>query len=264
MLKTTKDSQLVDGMMASFGADNLMRDFKPSGTEYALALRLTGKFKSAFPDGRPADAKADEAKPGEKAASVGPSLKESQGEGVVILVGDSDMLADQFALRQRQTIFGPMGYELANGNLTLAQNLVDQLGSDNNLIQVRSRAELNRPFTRIETMRAKAEESSQVKIKEFEDSLQETRQKVNELQSKKEQGQQRFILSPEQQAELEKLKKKETEVNVQLKQERKNLTRDITAMENTIKWGNIVGMPLVVALSGIGLAVYKRKRTSAK
>jgi hypothetical protein len=49
-----------------------------------------------------------------------------------------------------------------------------------------------------------------------------------------------------------------------LKLERKKLTHDINSLENTIKWGNIVGMPALVALSGIGLAVFKRKRTSAK
>ena len=261
LLKTTKDSQLVDGMMATFSGENIIKDFKPSGTEYPLAIRLTGKFKTAFPDGKPKDAK-EESKPADQ--PTGETLKETKSDGVVVLFGDADMLGDQFALRQRQTVFGPMGYEPANGNLVLAQNLVDQLGGDNNLISVRSRAALDRPFTRIKALEAKAQESYQSKIKEFEQSLQETKQKINELQSTKEQGQQRFILSPEQQAELEKFKKKEVEVNVQLKQERKRLTHDINALENSLKWSSIIGMPALVALSGIGLAIFKRKRTSAK
>jgi ABC-type uncharacterized transport system involved in gliding motility auxiliary subunit len=256
LLKSTKDSELVDGMMASFSSDNIMKEFKPSGTEYALAIRLTGKFKTAFPDGPP---NADTNK-----SAAAESLKETKGDTSVVLFGDADMLYDQFALRQRQTIFGPMGYEPANGNLILAQNLVDQFAGDDNLISVRSRATLDRPFTRIKTMETQAQESYQSRINEFEKSLQETQQKVNELQSKKGQGEQRFILSPEQQAELDKLKKQEVEVNIQLKAERKKLTHDINALENTLKWGNIVAMPAVVALSGIALAIFKRKRTSAK
>jgi ABC-type uncharacterized transport system involved in gliding motility auxiliary subunit len=55
LLKTTKDSALVDGMMASLSEDSALKDFKASGTEYALAVRLTGKFKSAFPNGKPED-----------------------------------------------------------------------------------------------------------------------------------------------------------------------------------------------------------------
>ncbi len=147
--------------------------------------------------------------------------------------------------------------------MNLAQNFVEQLTGDNNLISVRSRATLNRPFTRIRAMQAHAQEAYQSKIKELEGSLQETQQRVNELQRNKEKGQ-RFILSPEQQTELENFKKKEADVRVQLKQVRKNLAHDIDSMENRLKWGNIIGMPLVVALSGIGIAVFKRKRTSAK
>ena len=30
LLKTTKDSQLVDGMMASFSGENILKDFKPA------------------------------------------------------------------------------------------------------------------------------------------------------------------------------------------------------------------------------------------
>ena len=33
-----------------------MKDFKPSGKEQALSLRLTGKFKTAFPNGDPSQA----------------------------------------------------------------------------------------------------------------------------------------------------------------------------------------------------------------
>jgi len=35
-------------------------------------------------------------------------------------------------------------------------------------------------------------------------------------------------------------------------------------MENRLKWINIAAMPVVVRLTGITLAVYKRKRTAAK
>jgi hypothetical protein len=53
-------------------------------------------------------------------------------------------------------------------------------------------------------------------------------------------------------------------VKKQLKEERKKLRRDIDSLENRVKWFNIAAMPLLVSASGIGLAFYKRKRTSAK
>jgi len=49
-----------------------------------------------------------------------------------------------------------------------------------------------------------------------------------------------------------------------LKQVRKNLRRDVDSLEDRLKWVNILAMPFIVSLSGIGLAVYKRKRTAAK
>jgi hypothetical protein len=49
-----------------------------------------------------------------------------------------------------------------------------------------------------------------------------------------------------------------------LKDERKKLRRDIDSLENRLKWANIAAMPVLVSLSGLGLAFYKRKRTAAK
>src|SRR5437667_403796 len=74
----------------------------------------------------------------------------------------------------------------------------------------------------------------------------------------------RVPLAPEQQAEVENFRKTEAQVKIKLKEERKKLRRDIDALENRLKWFNIAAMPLVVSASGLTLAFYKRKRTSAK
>jgi hypothetical protein len=49
-----------------------------------------------------------------------------------------------------------------------------------------------------------------------------------------------------------------------LKDERKKLRRDIDSLEGRLKWFNIAAMPVIVSLSGLTLAFYKRKRTGAK
>ena len=266
LLKTTKNSQLIDKIMAQFGGGD--KDFKASDKEYALAIRLTGKFKTAFPDGKPGEKSAEKKDEAEKKEDKKPetkpdnSLKESTTDGVVILVGDSDMIFDPVCV-QVQNIFGQKIVIPQNGNLNLAQSMVEQLAGDSNLIGVRSRATLNRPFTVVKRMEEKAQESYRSKIKELETSLSETQQKVNELQRTKEKGQ-RFILSPEQQQELAKFRQKEAEAKKELKQVRKNLRREVDSLENRLKWINIAAMPVIVSLSGIALAVYKRKRTAAK
>lgn len=263
LLKSTKESQLVDGFMAHLSGENIVKEFKPSGMTQNLAVRLTGKFKTAFPDGKPEEKKDEEKKDEAKKDEAKEEwLKEGKGENSVILVGDADLIYDSFAIRQIQSPFGTLSM-LMNGNLNFAQNAVEQFTGDNNLITVRSRAVQNRPFTLVKQMQAEAEARYRSRIKELEESLADTQRQLNELQQKKEKGQ-RFILSPEQQAALENFRKKEAEVKIQLKEERKKLRRDIDSLERRLKWFNIAAMPLVVSASGLALAFFKRKRTSAK
>jgi ABC-type uncharacterized transport system involved in gliding motility auxiliary subunit len=260
LLKSTTDSGFVEGFLANISPESAMKDFKSSGKEQVLALRLTGKFKTAFPDGKPGETKPDDAKTEAKKPSD--SLKESKGESTVILVGDSDMIADNFTVQETQTPFGNLRRQL-NANLNFVQNAVEQLAGDNNLIGVRSRATLNHPFTLVKKMEAQADERFRGKVQELEASLQETQAKVSELQQNKDKSQ-RFILSPEQAAELEKFRKKEAEARVDLKKTQKDLRHEVDQLENHVKGWNIFAMPLAVTACGILLAVYKRKLTAAK
>jgi ABC-type uncharacterized transport system involved in gliding motility auxiliary subunit len=270
LLKSTKESQLVDGFMANLSGENVMKDFKPSGTQYALAVRLTGKFKTAFPNGKPEDKKDDEKKDAEKKADdksadkkPDDSLKEGKQDNTVILVGDADMLYDNVALRQIQSPFGVMSMAM-NGNLNFAQNAVELMTGDNSLITVRSRATLNRPFTRIQAMETAANEKFQSEIKRLESSRDDAQRRINELQQQKKDKDQRFILSPEQTTELLKLRKEEAESRKRLKQVQKDFRKEVVSLQTEIKWINILAVPLAVAASGIVIAIVKRRKTSAK
>jgi ABC-type uncharacterized transport system involved in gliding motility auxiliary subunit len=258
LAKTSTQSQLIEKMMAQMGGEQTVQNFAPSGKEYTLALRLSGKFKTAFPDGKPADPATDKnaVKPVEN------SLKASTAETSVILVGDSDWLYDPLCV-QVQNFFGQRIAQPINGNLNLAQSIVEQLSGDDNLIAVRSRATLNRPFTKVKKMQARAEDNYRSKIKDLEANLATTQQRIDQLQQNKEQGQ-RFILSPEQQQEIERFRKEEANAKKELKEVRKSLRRDIDSLENRLKWVNIAGMPFLVTVTGVSLAFFKRKRTAAK
>jgi ABC-type uncharacterized transport system involved in gliding motility auxiliary subunit len=271
LIKSSKKSQLVEPMMAQMSGEEIIKSFSESGTEQPLAIRLTGKFKTAFPEGKPkaAEPKADEPpKPEEKKEDkpAEESLKESAQENAVVLVGDADMIQDQIAVTEAMNPFGGQRMVMPqNGNLAFAQGAVEQLSGDNNLITVRSRASRERPFKVVKEMQANAESNYRSKIKDLEASLAEAQKKLNELQrSKASEGGQRFILSPEQQKEIENFRKKETDVKKELKQERKKLRTDIDSLENRIKWMNIAGMPALVAASGVLLAMSQRKRQAAR
>ena len=53
LLKSTKESELVDGLMAGMGGDSILSGFKAGGVNYKLAVRLTGQIQDGVP-GRPA------------------------------------------------------------------------------------------------------------------------------------------------------------------------------------------------------------------
>ena len=265
LLRSSKDSQLVDAMLANRSGENTIQDFKPSGVNYNLAIRLTGKFKTAFPDGAPQDKKDDksegEKKPDEK--KPGDSLKETKGDNAVVLFGDADMLYDPFTMRRIDSPFGAMQMAM-NANLNLAQNIIEQMTGDSNLIAIRSRATLNRPFTRMKEMEAAANERFQSEIKRLKDSADEAQRKVNEMQAQKKDKDQRFILSPEQRAELEKLRKEEVDTRKRLKQVQKDLRKEVVSLQTRLKWVNILAVPLAVTASGIIIAIVNRRKTSAK
>ncbi|HVU27338.1 MAG TPA: Gldg family protein [Verrucomicrobiae bacterium] len=256
LLKSTTDSELADAFMANMSGDEILQNFKSGGVQYPLAIELTGKFKTAFPDGKPAEGTNAVAKTSEK------FLKESAATNTVILVGDADMLANDFSLRIQDTPFGTMAMAL-NGNLNFAENAIEQLAGGSNLIAVRSRAVADRPFTVIKKMEAQAQTEYQSKIKDLQDSLQDTQQRLSELQQAKGNNQ-RYILSPEQQAEVENFQKKEASVKSDLRKLQKDLRRDVNSLQTRVEWMNIAAMPIVVSVFGVCLAAWKRKRTSAQ
>jgi gliding motility-associatede transport system auxiliary component len=261
LIHSSPESELVEGVTASIAAEQITKDFKAAGVDYAMAVRLTGKFKTAFPDGPP-KAAADDKDAG-KDQSKETQLKESKTDGVVILVADSDMLADQVCVQVRNF----MGYRVVqpiNGNLNLLQSLVEQLSGDSDLISLRSRASLNRPFTRLKEMEAKAGREFEDQLKELETKKSETERKISELQSAKAGNDQKFILSPEQQKELVNYQATVAEANKNLKLTRKKLRKETDSLEFWTKVANIGAMPVLVAVTGIVLAFYKRKRTAAQ
>jgi len=267
LLHTTRDSQLIDSFMAQMGGggQKTLEEFKPTDKEMTLALRLTGKFKTAFPDGKPSteEKKDDTDKENKDQSKDKPkedSLNEGKSENVVYLVGDADLMYDNFSVR-KLPFFGIV--QPFNGNLTFVQSLVEQMAGDSDLIGVRSRASIRRPFLVVEQMRAKAQRAYQDKIAKFEKEVQEAQTRISEIQNKKE-GNQRFILSKEAQAELRSLQEKQAKANKDLRNLRKELRQEEESLQNRLKWLNIAAMPLAVTLAGLVLAGIRRKKTVAR
>jgi len=262
LMHTSPLVNLVDNADAMKRGEEAVRGFKPDGKELALAVRLSGKFKTAFPDGRPAPKDDGKGKPPAPAADAGPALKEAKEDNTVVLIGDTDLLNDGAAVQIRE-IFGQRVAIPINGNLALIQALVEQLAGDPDLIGLRGRATAARPFTVVKQMEAEAAQAYLGKIKGLEESLDETRKKLESLQKTKGPSAAGAILTPEQQAEIENFRKRATETRRELKDVRRELRSETEALEFWTKVVNIGAMPLLVAIAGLAIALVRRRRRAA-
>jgi ABC-type uncharacterized transport system involved in gliding motility auxiliary subunit len=250
LVKSSPDSDLVDTLIASGGSQQILENFKSSHMEYPLAVRLTGKFRTAFPDGRPADSGANVSDPHQ--------LKQAAHDGEVVLVSDSDLLNDHVSVRM-QEVMGHRVVSPINGNLNFVQSLVEELAGDDNLISSRSRANMDHPFTRVKTMEASAGKQLQAKVQDLEREQLGMDKKIKELQASGE-GNQSTILSPDQQQELATYQQSMAGINHELEQVRQKLRKDTEALEFKTKVINIGAMPLLVALSGVVLAIVRTRQ----
>lgn len=254
LIKSSPNSMLVDNANASRSGDGATKGFIPTGNALPLAMRLTGKFKTAFPGG---------VKDKDKPVPGTPNLRESAAENSVILVGDVDLLADGAAV-DVQEVFGRKIVVPSNGNLALALGMVGQVAAGDDLTSLRSRTAPFRPLTVVRELEAEAQKQYFGKIQSLEEEVQKTTAKLQELQKTRTgaAGKSVQILSPEQQAELERFRKTVTESRIALKEVRKNLRQDAESLVFWTKVTNIALMPLLVALAGLLVAFLRRRRVA--
>jgi ABC-type uncharacterized transport system involved in gliding motility auxiliary subunit len=255
LVKSSPNSMLVDNIVSTVSGDAAMKGFLPENKERPLALRLTGKFKTAFPKGK---SEMDPKKA--PAAKADASLKESAAENSVILVADVDMLNDGAAV-DVQEVFGRRIVVPSNGNLAFAQSMVEQFSSGDALTSLRSRAASFRPLTVVRQMEAEAQKQYFGRLKALEDEVQKTTAKLQELQKARGAGAKSAqLMTPEQQLEIENFKKRVTETRKELKELRKNLRQDAEALVFWTKVANIALIPLLVILLGLAVFFVKRRR----
>ena len=259
LISSSDQAKLVDGMSSQFNGEKIMDSFltgsedgKPTGTnKFALAVKISGTFTTAFPDGKPGSSGEEEESDEEKTTNSN-HLKESESENHVCLIGDTDLLSEEHFLIQQRF--------LLSQNVSFVQNIVDHFGDDT-LINIRSRNQ-DRPFTTIMDLEKEAQSKFEDKLKKLEAEQQAILQEKTKLESTGE-GQNQFTLSIDPEA-LKDIQKKELEKRKQIREIRKELRSEIDLIQLQIKLANIVSMPALVIIAGIIFFVRKRKVTAAK
>ncbi len=254
----------VDAEKASQLDPSLTMSFRPTGKTYDLVTHLSGKFKTAFPNGKPNSeaAKPDAAGETKEAKDTkDDSLKEGSAAGNVFVISDIDAFYDRFAFNPQLLQMG-MASPI-NGNFSLLLNILDQAVGSKYLIGSRSRAAIRRPFTVVQEMEAKFNQTVGSKIEEFEKKQTAAQEKLQELQSQKSNSNDLY-LSPAQEEEIKNLRKEQVEYSKLIREQQKDLRRQKDKLAGNITLLNVFFMPALIILLGLGLFFKRRTATRAR
>ncbi len=258
LVETSTESMRVDVSRVKFQPDpfGLLEDFFPTDSKLMLAARINGVVETAFPGGRPVDPMAEDT--ADATAEPEPEHRtSSDGPVNVIVVADADMLEDRWWVRA-QDMLGMRLLSPTADNLTLVSNSLDNLTGSNDLISLRGRAGFERPFERVEELERNANDKFRERALQLEAELRETEERINSLQQDK-QGASAFILSPEQEAELDSFRQKQIDTKRELRDLRFALRKDIDSLGSWLKFVNVWLVPLLL-LVGAGAVWFTKGR----
>jgi ABC-type uncharacterized transport system involved in gliding motility auxiliary subunit len=241
----------------------LFRDFKPAEKREVLAARITGPAKTAFPDGPPKpEAKADTKKNGApEPASKSEPLKESKQSIQVVLVADSDVLADRFWLQDSQFFGQRVAVPTAdNGGFVI--NALENLTGSPALSSLRGRGSQSRPFLLIEAIRRDAEREFRAKEQALQGRLDELQKKVSAIELRQGDNEQ-IQLSDADRISIENYRAEILSTRKELREVQRALRRDIDRIEGAVKFVNIALVPIVFGIIMVVAAALRRRRRAA-
>ena len=275
LVRTTKNAMQFDVAQLRFITDPtvLLSGYQPGGNELNIAVRVSGKIETAFKDGPPPIETEEGTQTGEgeqeqtavePEVALPPHLNKSVEDVNLIIVADTDMLGDEFWVQVQNFLGTQLAIpSAANGDFVI--NSLESLLGSNDLISVRSRGRFSRPFTKVAQIQQAAEIQFRQKEQELLVSLQETENKLIELE-KGNQNEQQLILSAEQEQEIARFREEKIRIRKDLRDVRHELHKNIGKLESTAKFINIGFMPLLVGIGGllIGMNQSRRRRRRAK
>jgi len=244
----------------------LFREFVSSGKERILAARITGPAITAFPSGLPA---ADEKSVGEDLSVEDDSeaaeeeaelvhLTNSVGEIQVVVVADSDIMADRFWV-QESNFFGQRLLVPSADNAAFLINALENLTGSPALSSLRARGQTVRPFVLVEDIRRDAEFQYRSTEQQLLGRLEELQEQVADIQLLEE-GAENSLLREEDKVAIEGYRAEILATRQELRAVQRALQQDIDRLEGWTKVINIAGVPIGFGLVLIGIAWAGRAR----
>jgi ABC-type uncharacterized transport system involved in gliding motility auxiliary subunit len=280
LIESSENSEMIDNTQAEEVQRSGLKTFNPDGKKKTLAVRLSGKLPTAFPDGPPKEEapaspdlpggapgapgapgesggedKKDAGAPANAKKEDAPSyLKESTGTGIVMLFADVDMEYDMFAL-ETDASGRPMPIA-RNSNIPLLLNVVEFLTGGSDLIDVRSRAVTKRPFTKMQEITAEVEGKYRPLVEQKQQEVQKVVEEIAQKGGLQQDGKGGGVIQLNME-ELNSLRDKQAAIQKEIRNYQKELSRDKDNKKMLIMWVNILGVPLLLVAFGVTLAVYR-------
>lgn len=259
LVSSTDESMLIQRMLVQFrpNPQQLLSDFQATGETYVMAARLTGTVSTAFPDGPTLeDGAAPLPKEGEEGYVA--QLTESVAPIQVILVADSDLLADRQWVQVQQFLSQMVAVPAAD-NGPFVVNAVDVLAGSDALIGLRSRGTSERPFEVVLDLQRKAEDQFRETEEVLQARVKEVEAKLAEIQAS-EGGGGALVMSDEQQIAMVAFREELIDTRKQLRDVQLALRQDIERMGTTLKFINIALVPLLIGVIAVLVSITRRQR----
>jgi len=246
LVQSTQNSDLMDiGTYAmTQDPEELAKVYQSDNQAYVLAVRLSGQANSAF-ELVPEWVELTE-------------IATSTNNLNVILVGDTDMLADRFWVQQSNFFGQAISTPFAN-NGDFITNAVENLGGSEALISIRSRGTFSRSFSKVDELTVIAEQKFRDQEQILQQQLEETEQQLLQLQNQQAEGS-ALIITPEQQLAIDEFMQKKITIRKSLRDVRHQLDKDIESLGNWLKLVNVALAPFILILLLVLLrAIFRTK-----
>ena len=243
----------------------VLAGFKEEGGPRVIAARVHGVLKSAFsgPPPLPVDKNGAE----QKRPDNFPAYKaQTDGPANMVVVADSDILADRFWVRVAD-FFGQQTATPFADNGPFVANLIGTLAGGDALIGLRSRGDTNRPFTLVAEMQSQAEAQFRQTQQALQQHLDDVEKQLRTLRSggtgddgQEDKPKADAVITPDQRAAIDAARQDVLQTRQKLRAVQLELNRDISELETEMRIFTIVFVPALMTVLAIGMGLVQRRR----
>lgn len=233
LLQSSDASRLLSAesyRLASEDPEKLLNNFVSSQESFVLAARF---FQTAQA-------------PATKSATATKPIN-------FIVIADTDFLSDRLWV-QENNLFGESVFSAQASNGDFFFNIIDHLSGSDDLISIRSRGLVSRPFEKVDQLRRSAEQRYRDQQVGLLLKLEAVQERLNTLQAKTP------IQTPALQSQQAALTKEKIVLRKALRAIQYDLNRDVERLGQWLKAINVAGMPLLLLVIAGVLAVRRRQR----